>query len=242
MKRRVMLFWIVVIVAAAAISGCKKEEAIVVTADYLAASKWGPSNGRYGWYIEFRKDGTYDENFAGEGCGGYKGTYAIANNAVVLNTNQKDACTPDQKPVVNRKCVVEKDDKGLYRDVKMVCDGLFGYHRQDSVAAADRQVDIQGVPAVSMGARNAVVKETVMFRVSPDKSGKVITCKGAGPDEKSSSALPKGMQLIVLARTKEKARVGNWENYWYYVDPNIDWYSSCDAGEGWVFGEFIEMK
>jgi len=144
--------------------------------------------------------------------------------------------------VVNRKCVVEKDEKNLYRNVKLVCDGPYVYFRQDSIAAAGRQVDIQGVPAVSMGAKNAVVKEAVMFRASPDKTGKVITCKGAGPDEKSSSALPKGMQLIVLARTMEKARVGNWENYWYYVDPNIDWYSSCDAGEGWVFGEFIEMK
>lgn len=240
MKNMFVTLAMLIVIAFAIFSGCKKEEPLVITAEYLSGSKWGPDNGRYGWFIEFRKDGTYDENFAGEGCGGYKGTYAIINKAVVLNANQKDACTPDQKPVVNRKCAVEKDEKSLYRTVKMVCDGQYGYHRLDSTAAADRPVDIQGVPAVSMGARNAEVKEAVMFRASPDKSGKVITCKDH--EAKAMGALPKGMQLIVLARTKDKVRVGNWENYWYFVDPNIDWYSSCDSGEGWVFGEFVEFK
>ena len=81
-----------------------------------------------------------------------------------------------------------------------------------------------------------------MFRESPDKAGKLIVCKNPDPESKSYSALPKGMHLIVLARTKEKASVGKWENFWYYVDPNIDWYSSCSSMTGWVFGEFVEFK
>ena len=70
--------------------------------------------------------------------------------------------------------------------------------------------------------------------------------------ENGASPLAMGMNFTVYARTKEKAKVDKWENYWYYVynnyspegsiDPQTNEALGCLAPAGWVFGEFVKFN
>jgi tetratricopeptide (TPR) repeat protein len=61
--------------------------------------------------------------------------------------------------------------------------------------------------------------------------------------------LPKEKQIILLARTENKYKIENWNNYWYFIDikdynPMVEWVTleGTDHQEHrgfWVFGEFI---
>jgi len=40
--------------------------------------------------------------------------------------------------------------------------------------------------------------------------------------------------MWVTARTEQKSRVGQWENYWLFVQ--------IGRTSGWVFGEFVQVS
>lgn len=54
--------------------------------------------------------------------------------------------------------------------------------------------------------------------------------------------VPKGTSLSLLFKTRNKEKVKDWENYWYFVRVNTGWYGHCDSENnlGWIFGEFIK--
>jgi len=65
-------------------------------------------------------------------------------------------------------------------------------------------------------------------------------------------SLPKGSKLRIYARTKEKIKIGEWSNYWYYVKPIIQKNSSLIYEDDemaiddqwvdfWAYGEFIKF-
>lgn len=53
------------------------------------------------------------------------------------------------------------------------------------------------------------------------------------------TTLPTAKQVTINGRTKCKARVNKWENYWYRVDATQDMYLKCSENY-WLFGEFID--
>ncbi|HMV80599.1 MAG TPA: hypothetical protein PK453_08530 [Leptospiraceae bacterium] len=75
------------------------------------------------------------------------------------------------------------------------------------------------------------------------------TCTLSKPDSNGHTSkgyegqvIPKETELSVIARTKTKAKVQKWENYWYYVEKRshnlvADWITSC--GPGWVYGDSL---
>lgn len=83
-----------------------------------------------------------------------------------------------------------------------------------------------------------------MWRESPEETGRTISftqfcyppCVNTG-----TIAVPSGMKVTVLARTLEKATVGGATNYWYLVQVEGT-RSFVGPMEGWMFGEFINLK
>jgi len=102
-------------------------------------------------------------------------------------------------------------------------------------------MSIHGVDTVSLGSKNGIVTAALKIRESPGTSAQEITWQCDMPEGEPVKSIEKGKQLTVFARTKEKNKVGKWNNYWYYVMYNPD----CeDSGSitGWVFGEFVKIK
>jgi len=116
-----------------------------------------------------------------------------------------------------------------------------------SAAKEGKSVSIQGIDAVTMGVKKAVVTAPLKMREKPDQKGKEIniTCEHCCDDDvpKVLKSLPKGQELLVLARTRDKRTVGKWNNYWYYVEFRYDMdIYVCKTQRAWVYGEFVKFR
>lgn len=117
------------------------------------------------------------------------------------------------------------------------------YINEAGALAKNTQTEINAVPVLYLGDIQAHTTTVVKFRVAPDAAAQAGKCYfDAGlPTE----TLPKHKNLKLIARTPEKVKVGNWENYWYFVKTG----DSCAFGDDmkylpyggvWVYGEFIK--
>ncbi|HPS56789.1 MAG TPA: hypothetical protein PK514_01670 [Spirochaetota bacterium] len=110
-----------------------------------------------------------------------------------------------------------------------------------SAVKEGESISIQGIDAVTMGVKEAVVTTILKMRETPDPNGKEIQITYVDSDDIAPAivvkALPKGQRLLVLARTKEKSNVGKWNNYWYYVE-----FELYETRRAWVYGEFVKIK
>jgi hypothetical protein len=93
---------------------------------------------------------------------------------------------------------------------------------------------VSNVSVTTVGMKKGTTTSSVKIRKTPSADGEEVLYYSAlfEPEQKS---VPSNTQLIVVARTNEKVKVGKWENYWYYVN--------VGANDGvWMFGEFIKFN
>ncbi|MDX1960680.1 MAG: hypothetical protein SFU98_19060 [Leptospiraceae bacterium] len=220
-----------------------KPEPIEQPNDGLANSiigEWGPEFRGFGWYILFRDNENYEERFSGEGCGGYKGKYSLENDYIKLKPNEKEDCINEERLKENL-CKIQASPKSLYSDRKIVCGKSELYSVKDqkkdgTVLSIDSRKVIAVQPNVFF------TKDIIYFREGPGVNFKSISCgvERVAYDIRMQT-LPENTFLFVIARTPEKYKVNNKEDYWYYVKPNTGWHSSgCYQKLGWVFGAFIK--
>ena len=103
-------------------------------------------------------------------------------------------------------------------------------------------MQIGNTASVILNSKNYITLDSIFFRVEPSKTSKSIKCKLESPEQQpiESETLVKDTFLHIIARTKEKVKVDNKENFWYYVKPELGWYSpGCEQKFGWVFAEFV---
>jgi hypothetical protein len=94
-----------------------------------------------------------------------------------------------------------------------------------------------------MGLKKGTVTTNAKFRVTPSPRAREMpfinfTDTGAGPAEEKLAYIPADTSVVILARTEQKVKVQQWENYWLYLEveePLDQW------KKGWVFGEFIKF-
>ncbi len=98
------------------------------------------------------------------------------------------------------------------------------------------------------------VTYAVAMRETPDLDGKKVKCEESAEwSEKldkqkgwecysvcsrSTAYAPRGTEVDIVERTKEKLPVKKWNNYWYRVKVEGELY--CD-NPVWVFGEFVKL-
>ncbi len=117
---------------------------------------------------------------------------------------------------------------------------IFGKPLPDGTA---RKLDGRDVLTVQ---KEAKINDAANYRSAPDVSAKPIHCKlpcgdeCSGPPKIDGTVIPKGIEVIILAKTKNKVKVQKWENYWYYVDIKWSWNEICK--KGWIYGEFITLN
>ena len=220
-----------------------------ITAENLASGTWGPEN-RLGMKIKFTREGRFEFVLDyGQSYSDAAGSYTIKNGKLNLavessNTDKSSAgmnikngilSTDASSPKYRRYILFKAEDlKDLYihEDLK-----IWDYN---SVVKEGESLSIKGIDASGMGVKEAATTAVVKVRESPGVNAKEIhySYEDADGTTVNVKALPKDTTVIVLARTKEKDKVGKWTNYWYYVE----FEKYFDYGKGWVYGEFVQIK
>jgi hypothetical protein len=70
------------------------------------------------------------------------------------------------------------------------------------------------------------------MREKPSLEGKEISYR-AMPFDKPLPYIPRNTEIVLLARTKDKHRVDDQNDYWYYVKAGL-------FLKGWVFGGYVK--
>ena len=231
--------------------GINKDAGQSLTPEYLASQTWGPEN-NFGMKVKFTKDGRFETYIEyGQSYSEGKGAYVIKNGKITLTIDKipadkqvegmilkegqlKDGVLVyDEKSPKYKWCLIFKEGKSLYLD------GEVKIWNHKSLIPEGTEFKINGKEVIAMGAKEGSTTTVVKVREAPSVKGKEIhyTYEDA-MDTVTVKSLEKGKALIVLARTRDKDKVGKSENYWYYVE----FEKYIDYMRGWVYGEFVKMK
>jgi len=204
--------------------------------------------------IVFLSDTEGRAHCSGPGCDcrikfNYK---AIAPNTIQLSFYQKTEygdrghCLDRFGSEVNQCIIVVDENEPIYKDQLTCGDRKFW---NIGSMKPNTNINIDGQDVIYLGEIQGVVTDAVKTRIAPDTSSETARCSSDETPE-PISALPKGTKLIVLARSKSKAKIQSWSNYWYYVKSHGEFGYSCSFASGknlpyggyWVYGQFIKLK
>lgn len=231
--------------------GINKDADQSLTPENLASGTWEPEN-RYGMKVKFTKNGRFEAYLDyGQSYSEAKGTYAIKNGKISLIVDKIPADKQvegmilkegqllngelrfDEKSPKYKWYLYFKEGKSMYLD------GEVKIWNHKSLIPEGTEFKIDGREVVAMGSKEGSTTTVVKVRETPSATGKEINYTYEDVMETITvKSLEKGKPLIVLARTKEKDKVGKWNNYWYYVE----FEKYIDYMRGWVYGEFVQIK
>jgi len=233
MKSPILLF----IIISLNVSSCKKES-IDQKIDFSSSFWQAEEKSGFGTYLELTKNGKFQKGFSGEGCGiQLNGEYQLLEKAIRFSPKSITECGSGDK-LDTFECSIMKASDTIFRNVYIDC-GKFGtFWNRDSIVPIGTARKLGTFDILTMGLVSTEIKENAKIRKEPKKTAQNFQCKyqGTQPQDFISA----GTKVEVIARTLDKSKVDNWENYWYYLRTEEDWYGDgCPTG--WVFGEFVKL-
>ncbi|WP_108930312.1 hypothetical protein [Leptospira johnsonii] len=231
------------------LSSCVKEEINIplgiLTKDKLTKNQWSNYGMlfSYGYLMTFKADGTYTEEFIGEGCGGGSGKYTLVGNTLHLIAAENSLCPEDNSFVENVICKLIPESADPFYSESLKC-GLASYYGS-SLKPVGTNILIKDVESVIIEPRKVLAKTNIMIREKPSIKSKSYNCPQS--DENANFQVPyfpKGRELVLYARTAKKEKINNIEDYWYFAQQDLDWYTSCAVSNRytsmvWVFGGYL---
>lgn len=229
-----------------------------LTAEVLSGSKWSSDPaGSDAYSLSFDGNGTYAASYYGEGGrAGNSGKWKIASGVLVLTPDAVKAPQRAVQTEVLRYRYRETADTLVYlrflETVPGTASGIAYWNASVQVPEGTVRT-VGGVPVTVVRRKGVLTDGDVNLREKPGTDGArvlVTTDVFAAP---YGNYLPKGYDVTVLARTASKAKVGDWENWWYWCDLTAGG-GHRDAGavvEGtersmgrcaWIYGEFVKVE
>jgi hypothetical protein len=235
---------LILIPVIAFMTGYKKagaaEEKPKLSPEYVSAHQWG-EEGVYGVNIKFAPGGTFmaTDRYSAQNESTVEGTYKIKGDTLVLTITHTTGLR------------FKNIKKGLFSVDPTSVRYLYYFQfeeariwNKDSQRPAAIDMIFDGVTVVTMGAVKGKTTDNVKLRVKPDPSAAEINYIAIEPspvDPMGTTVekpfMPRNTAVTVLARTKEKMKVGKWENYWYYVEYLESWDYMKRA---WLYGQFLD--
>ncbi|GAB4433724.1 MAG: hypothetical protein OHK0011_16800 [Turneriella sp.] len=240
------VFIIAPVVLAMAAAGCRKPDtttqgsAAKLTTQLLTGTKW-VIMGEGGYEVQFTdKELKIVFNFQGYTCG--IAGYTINGDELVLNKGkacppEKDGYTMGEFEISAQKCRITNE--GLYFRTAIDCPSLpmMGAGGTEKKSGETARLEDQTVIIVN---QEGVTTAAARIRTQPAVTAAPLKYKIGNNSLEDptgeSDTLPKGRKVQVVARTKEKVQVQQWNNYWYYVS-----FREWTEYSGWVYGEFINL-
>lgn len=204
--------------------------------------------------IIFSTDGTYAYEYGSEGLNWYnRGTYSIKNDAVMLMPNfcssHKEGTSIDCAETMGEAlCSLRSRPDDLYYERYFICTSKKNRNAlAPDIASMDFPVEnsrvragasklYKGIPVVTMGSVKGVTTTNVKIREKPSLKSKARDyIKAPYETVEARQSVPANTGVTVIARTRDRDRVQNWNNYWYLV--SLDF-----TVEVWMYGEFVKLK
>lgn len=200
-------------------------DTVIVTTD-------GPKKGTFGSII-FREG-----KFSIQTVGGMEedGSYTIKGTSIQLHGSKLT------------RCKLDENSKSLIFTAELNCGGNWIFFPDSTRRAEGSEIQFGNQILVTMKSKAGLLTTPAVFREKPTTKGKPIRCpdgtsplSSTKPDGSTGPLLSGGFEII--GRTKEKASVGKWNNYWYYIlTPFNELGTECSGLVGWVFAEFVRVK
>jgi len=223
-----------------------------VSVDTLVNGEWVEDVRIVNQYLRFRKNGEFRHKISFEGCGGSNGRFRIEEQTIFFSDIQEiEGCTPWFSEKTTCQIVNTPNDIYFKEVLRCQANGAkqwpldFQLLNKKKPQKIGTTILLSGQSSLILDQKIVKISENAVFRQEPSVNAsranyrESIDCDKGITDQKSY--LPKGQKIKLLARTRDKATVQKWQNYWYYVCP-----ITCDVymGEGcffsgWVYGEFI---
>lgn len=225
--------------------------------DSIQNSGFGSNGLSHALGLSFSNNGKYQFTYGSEGIYWHnEGTYKIEEDKVLLNALVCKEREDDKDSIKckntfgNGYCKVEDPkwnyffrkvlacySKGNSDPFGLILDptNRFEFPIPELRIQTGEKIVLYGTPAISMRDELALTTSDVKIREKPN-----INSKSYPYFEDlylaSLPYVPKNTEIILQARTIEKEKIKNWENYWYYITVKKNNFS------GWMFGEFIQVK
>lgn len=97
------------------------------------------------------------------------------------------------------------------------------------------QLKVNGISLITLGRLAGVTNTNAKIRKGPGIKYEQLDYVVNAYDGPIHPHMPMGTKIFVYARTVEKVKVENWENYWYLIDAG-------DTRKAWVYGEFLRLE
>jgi hypothetical protein len=236
------LFFIIMLAAAFACYAQNEK----LTKDILADGRW--YNDEYSF--DFAYDGSYTAYYTfGDQTGSMKGTVKFKNgdkflviprgtiehtfDASFMNKGEvKLYFVSDPKNPKSTRCLKNEDDS-------------FVLWNKNYFVKKGVKTEINGEAAVTMGYALSATTENLRIRKGPSTDFEYMKFyyrDGKTGEIKSWGSILAGTNIRVLARTKDKMQVGEWNNYWYYIEYKEPQGSLMLYKNAWCFAEFINTQ
>ncbi len=183
-----------------------------------------------------------------------EGRYELKNSRLLLHPEKcydgttSKTLSPDCGNTMGEAvATLDKSDSDLYFSKYLVIEAAdrkkiagdtailrFGLPGTKVTAGSRRSFD--GINVITMGMQMGVVTANAKIRLKPSTQARSMKYLESpyGPGSLTES-VPAGTSLKVKARTVEKDKVGQWNNYWYLVDVGM-------CSDVWIFGELVKLK
>jgi hypothetical protein len=171
-----------------------------------------------------------------------EGFYKFESGTLTIFYDEKSGHTynPGEKMVKilmdKTICTYKNNDNGLLYNSYFKCDnGFYLYNESDKTTEGEKR-QIDNTPVRTIGYKMAITTSNVKIRKKPSLKSKSIIYNSEAYGKKPY--VPKGVEIAVIARTAQKDKIGDWNNYWYYVNV-FDYFNNNLV---WMYGEFIKFK
>lgn len=241
------VLYVILIVSFTAVKSADKVKSL--TTEYLVSGSWGPEIW-LGMKIKFGSDGKFESSIDyGQTGTDLSGSYTVKNGKLTLKIEHsnldksiiglvlKDGISgydPSSLKYRNYISFTDKEIERLY-----IKDSDLRIWDHNSLVKEGEPVRVNGIDAVAMAARKGSNTSVLKMREAPSQNSKELQYTYEDVDKTYTvKALPVNTALTILARTKEKEKIGKWNNYWYYVE----FETYLDYMRAWVYGEFVKFE
>lgn len=214
------------------------ENKIEIKQESILGIYWGPEDRTFGWYLEFREDFTFFENYDGDGCGGYSGTYKIESDKIIMNASKEESCKPYNFQA-NRTCSIVPTKYSFRYSAKLYCSNDTNYFGGFPLPeSTDRK--IEGILVKTIPGKTKYLSKSSSARTGPGYDFPSIICN-TNEDGKQiqTDKFPEKSKLVLLAKAQGAKDPKGKSETWYYADIPLDWGGGCFyKGKGYTSAWF----
>lgn len=236
-------------------SSCSELE---ITNKLLIEHNWTPNYGETGFILNFNENNEFKiiaNVQSGEGC---TGTYIILNNVLIITINNIFPATAELKMYKNKeyKFYLKNSNTSVFYTQYLQCEDdklYFGniFWNQDSKVPPNSVRDLDGIKIITTEEMMAQTTDNVFFREKPNVNSRKYKLHIENWDEGTSVDsffLPIGGKIKILCRSYNKQKIGDLNNYWYYVlFDNVSYLyfekplKYSNKFTAWVYGGYIKI-